>query len=318
VEIFNSPLSEAGVLGFDYGFSLDCPDGLVLWEAQFGDFVNAAQVILDQFITSAEDKWRRLSGIVLLLPHGFEGQGPEHSSARLERFLTQAAEDNIQVVIPTTPAQMFHVLRRQALRPWRKPLIVLTPKSLLRHTKVVSSIDELTKGTFQRVLGDEGGAKPEKVKRVIICSGKIYYELAQHREDEKRDDVAVLRLEQLYPLRRELLKDLMAGYAKDTPVVWVQEEPINMGAWPFLRVQFGERLFDRFPFSCVARAPSASPATGSFSSHKIEQAALIREAFGEGSTSKGKQRTANQETKPKVAKSRNQSSRKAGSRGNKR
>ena len=173
VEIYNSPLSEAGVLGFEYGYSLDCPDGLVLWEAQFGDFFNAAQVIIDQFIVSAEDKWRRLSGIVLLLPHGFEGQGPEHSSARLERFLTLAAKDNIQVVMPTTPAQYFHFLRRQVLRVWRKPLVVMTPKSLLRHPKVVSTMEECAEGGFQRVIPDAAPAGRTTIERVLLCSGKF-------------------------------------------------------------------------------------------------------------------------------------------------
>jgi 2-oxoglutarate dehydrogenase E1 component len=175
VEIYNSPLSESGVLGFEYGYSLDCPDGLVMWEAQFGDFVNVAQVVIDQFIVSAEDKWNRLSGIVMLLPHGFEGMGPEHSSARLERFLLLAAKDNIQVVQPTTPAQLFHCLRRQVLRIWRKPLVVMTPKSLLRHPKCVSALSDLAEGNFQRVIPDQSGARPEDVRRVLLCSGKVFY-----------------------------------------------------------------------------------------------------------------------------------------------
>jgi 2-oxoglutarate dehydrogenase E1 component len=201
VEFYNSPLSETGVLGFEYGYSLDCPDGLTLWEAQFGDFVNAAQVIVDQFIISGEKKWGHLSGLVLLLPHGWEGMGPEHSSARLERFLRLAAEDNIQVANPTTPAQYFHLLRRQALRRWRKPLVVMTPKSLLRHPVCVSSLDELATGCFQRVIPDTSGRAGAAVKRVLLCSGKIYFELAEQREKLKRDDVAIVRVEQLYPLR---------------------------------------------------------------------------------------------------------------------
>jgi 2-oxoglutarate dehydrogenase E1 component len=277
VDIHNSPLSEAGVLGYEYGYSLDCPDGLIVWEAQFGDFVNAAQVIVDQFIASAEDKWRRLSGIVLLLPHGFEGQGPEHSSARLERFLTLAAEDNIQVVYPTTPAQYFHCLRRQVLRPWRKPLVVMTPKSLLRHPRVVSSLEDLGRGGFERVLPDAGGGK--KARRVLMCSGKIFHELAARREELERDDVAIVRLEQLYPLRKDTLRKALAGYRDGTPVIWVQEEPENMGAWRFLRTEFGERLFDRHPLSHVSRPASSSPATGSASSHKLEQARLLNQAF---------------------------------------
>jgi 2-oxoglutarate dehydrogenase E1 component len=281
VEIYNSPLSEAGALGFEYGYSLDCPGGLVLWEAQFGDFWNAAQVIVDQFIASAEDKWRRLSGVVLLLPHGFEGQGPEHSSARLERFLALAAEDNLQIVYPTTPAQYFHLLRRQALRRWRKPLVVMTPKSLLRHPKVIASLDDFAQGSFQRIIPDTPN-KPADIKRVLLCTGKIYFDLAQRREELERSDAAILRLEQLYPLRLELLQQALAGYRDGTPVLWVQEEPENMGAWRFLRAQFGGKLFDRLPFSGVARPASASPATGSHSNHKQEQEQIISQAFGAG------------------------------------
>jgi 2-oxoglutarate dehydrogenase E1 component len=285
VEIFNSPLSETGVLGFEYGYSLDYPDALVLWEAQFGDFSNVAQPIIDQFITSAEEKWRRLSGLVLLLPHGFEGQGPEHSSARLERFLMTAAEDNIQVVYPTTPAQYFHCLRRQALRPWRKPLIVMTPKSLLRHSKVVSSLQDCSQGTFQRILPDALPTPSDRVERVVLCSGKIYYDLAEHREQTKRDDLAILRLEQLYPLRHGLLEGALASYRTGTPVFWVQEEPGNMGAWSYMRVQFGENLFGRLPFSGITRPVAASPATGSHRRHKFEQSDIIARAFGEGRVS---------------------------------
>src|SRR5206468_3463286 len=191
------PLSEVAALGYEYGYSLEYPEALVVWEAQFGDFVNAAQVIIDQFIVSAEQKWHRLSGIVLLLPHGFEGMGPEHSSARLERFLTLAAEDNIQIIQPTTPAQYFHALRRQALRKWRKPLVIFTPKSLLRHPRAVSTLEDCAAGHFQRALPDI--VEPREAKRLLICSGKIYYELAAHREQHRRTDVAIIRLEQLYP-----------------------------------------------------------------------------------------------------------------------
>ncbi|MBI3461469.1 MAG: 2-oxoglutarate dehydrogenase E1 component [Planctomycetes bacterium] len=280
VEIYNSPLSETGVLGFEYGYSLDAPDGLVLWEAQFGDFVNAAQVIIDQFITSAEDKWRRLSGLVLLLPHGFEGMGPEHSSGRLERFLGLGAAENIQVVNLTTPAQYFHCLRRQVLRPWRKPLVIMTPKSLLRHPAVVSTLDECATGRFRRVIADD---EPQRrnVKRVLLCSGKLYYDLAKHREDADRKDVAIVRVEELYPLPSESLKEALVPYADKTPAVWVQEEPENMGAWWYMKVHVGERLLDRFPFSGVYRPASASPATGSANMHKAQQQKLIAEAFGE-------------------------------------
>jgi 2-oxoglutarate dehydrogenase E1 component len=278
VEIYNSPLSETGVLGFEYGYSVDCPDGLVMWEAQFGDFCNAAQVIIDQFITSAEDKWRRLSGLVLLLPHGFEGMGPEHSHARLERFLAAAADDNIQVVNLTTPAQYFHVLRRQVLRPWRKPLVIMTPKSLLRHPRCVSSLDECAAGGFQRVMPDplpEGQA----AERILLCSGKLYYDLLQEREKLGRPGVAIVRVEQLYPLPLDELQAGLARYADGTPVTWVQEEPDNMGAWWFMRMNLGDRLFDRFPFSGITRPAAASPATGSHSSHRLEQDILLATAF---------------------------------------
>ncbi len=281
VEIINSPLSEAGVLGFEYGYSIAYPDGLVLWEAQFGDFVNGAQVIIDQFITSAEDKWKSLSGVVLLLPHGFEGMGPEHSSARLERFLTLAAEHNIQVTYPSTPAQIFHLLRRQVIRPWRKPLIVLTPKSMLRLPEAVSTLDELSTGRFQRVLPDSADIEPDKVRRVLMCSGKIFYELARERRESGWDDVAIVRVEQFYPLSIEALEGLLAPYREGTPVYWVQEEPENMGAWPYMRQRFCTELPGRFPFEGITRPESASPATGSASSHRVEQQQLITRAFGE-------------------------------------
>jgi len=267
------------VLGFEYGYSLDCPDGLVMWEAQFGDFVNAAQVVIDQFIVSAEDKWNRLSGLTLLLPHGFEGQGPEHSSARLERFLLLAAKDNIQVVQPSTPAQLFHCLRRQVLRVWRKPLVVMTPKSLLRHPGCVSSLEDLAGGEFQRVIPDASGVDPAEIRRVLLCSGKVAYELEKRRQELGRRDVAIIRVEQFYPLPRRSLEEALAGYAAGTPVVWVQEEPENMGGWRFLRIHLGEKLFDRLPFSGVCRQSAASPATGSKKSHDLEQKELLTAAF---------------------------------------
>ncbi len=278
VEICNSPLSEVGVMGFEYGYSLDAPEGLVAWEAQFGDFCNVAQVIVDQFIVSGEDKWRRLSGLVLLLPHGFEGQGPEHSSARLERFLMLAAEDNIQVVYASTPAQYFHVLRRQVVRRWRKPLILMTPKSLLRHPEAVSGLEQLASGTFQRVLPDDLPAD-RPVSRVLLCAGKIFYELQKYRRDTGRDDVALVRLEQLYPLALDRLEAALEPYPDGTPVMWVQEEPENMGAWRFLRTALGHALLERFPFTAMTRPASASPATGSFNAHKIEQERLMEAAF---------------------------------------
>jgi 2-oxoglutarate dehydrogenase E1 component len=276
VKIYNSPLSETGVLGYEYGYSLDWPDALIVWEAQYGDFNNAAQVIIDQFIASAEDKWRRLSGLVMLLPHGFEGSGPEHSSARLERFLQLCAEDNMQVVYPTTPAQYFHLLRRQTLRPYRKPLVVMSPKSLLRHPKAVSDLAEFTDGRFRRVLPDP--SPPKKARRVLLCSGKIYYELVAEREEKGYDDIAIIRLEQLYPIPEAELKAALEPYGRKVPLVWVQEEPENMGAWRFLRIHWGTELFGR-PFSGISRPASASPATGSASAHRIEQAEILRAAL---------------------------------------
>jgi 2-oxoglutarate dehydrogenase E1 component len=280
VDIINSPLSEAGALGFEYGYSLDYPDALVAWEAQFGDFWNAAQVIVDQFLASAEEKWRRLSGITLLLPHGFEGQGPEHSSARLERFLLLGTEDNIQVAVPSTPAQYFHLLRRQMLRRWLKPLVILTPKSLLRHPGVVSELDECAIGRFQRVIPDVDAEDADTISRILLCSGKIYYELLEKREELQRKDVAIVRLEQLYPFPDEPLRLALATYPDGIPAVWVQEEPENMGARHFLEHRLHDRLFDRFPFRGVSRPASASPATGSATVHRREQEELASCAFG--------------------------------------
>ena len=281
VEIANSPLSEAGVLGFEYGYSLDMPEALVAWEAQFGDFVNAAQVIIDQFIASGEDKWNRLSGLVMLLPHGYEGQGPEHSSARLERFLQLAAEDNLQVAYPTTPAQIFHLLRRQVRRPWRKPLVVMTPKSLLRSPDATSPLRDVTQGRFRRVMDDDALATKtaaKRVKRILLCSGKVAYDLIAERERRGRDDVAILRLEQLYPRPDAALAEILARYPKRAPLRWVQEEPANMGAWSFLRTAWGSEAFGR-SFDGVLRPASASPATGSGTSHKLEQEELLHAAF---------------------------------------
>ncbi|MGA2448163.1 MAG: 2-oxoglutarate dehydrogenase E1 component [Polyangiaceae bacterium] len=275
-EIFDSPLSEAGVLGFEYGYSLDRPDKLVIWEAQFGDFVNGAQVIVDQFIVSAEDKWSRLSGLVVLLPHGFEGQGPEHSSGRMERFLHHAAEDNIQVCNLTTPSQFFHVLRRQVKRPWRKPLIIFTPKSLLRNPEAVSTMDELAGGAFQRVIGDRSVA-PSAVKRILVCTGKVYYDLVAERRRRGQSDLAIVRLEQIYPFSPMLAAEL-DRYPEGTPVVWVQEEPRNMGAWYFVRARSSELFGEYRQPSIVSRPESSSPATGSKSAHDLEQKRLLDEA----------------------------------------
>ncbi len=280
IELYNSCLCETGVLGYEYGYSLDTPDGLICWEAQFGDFANVAQVIIDQFIVSAEDKWNRLSGLVMLLPHGFEGAGPEHSSARLERFLALAAEDNIQVACPTTPAQIFHLLRRQVVRKWRKPLVVMTPKSLLRLPAAVSALSDLSTGTFQRVIPDKDDVPPSGVKRILLCSGKVYYDLLRRRTELQRTDVAILRLEQLYPLPEQPLRECLSAYAEGTPVTFVQEDPENMGAWRFLRVFWGQSLFDRHPFDGIYRPASASPATGSHTSHDIEQDVILTKAIG--------------------------------------
>jgi 2-oxoglutarate dehydrogenase E1 component len=275
--IYDSMLSEAAVLGFEYGYSLDYPDGLVLWEAQFGDFVNGAQVLLDQFVSSAEDKWARLSGLVLLLPHGYEGQGPEHSSARVERFLQLCAEDNIQVVYPTTPAQYFHLLRRQVRRPWRKPLVVMTPKSLLRLPQATSSLDELSSGRFAPVLLDPH-LRREAAQRIFLCTGKVYFDLVEERSRRGDEHTAILRLEQLYPLRERELQAALRLYPNAQEVCWVQEEPANMGARDFITPRLLP-LLGRMRFRAVSRPENASPATGSHKAHVIEQRTLLEEAF---------------------------------------
>jgi 2-oxoglutarate dehydrogenase E1 component len=281
-EIVNSPLSEIAVLGFEYGYSLSCPETLVIWEAQFGDFANCAQVIIDQFIVSGEDKWNHLSGLVLQLPHGFEGQGPEHSSARLERFMTLAADHNIQIVNPTTPAQLFHVLRRQILRKWRKPLITMSPKSLLRHPLCESKLADLTSGTFKRIIPESLLSPEREVDRVLLCSGKIYYELVQRRQEWGKSNVDIIRIEQLYPFPKDQLHDALRRYPKETPVYWVQEEPENMGAWRTIRYHLGDRLFGRWPLYGISRRESASPATGSGAAHKLEQHEILTAALGGG------------------------------------
>ncbi len=280
-EIHNSVLSETAVLGFEYGYSLDTPDGLTVWEAQFGDFCNVAQVIIDQFISSSEEKWRRLSGLVLLLPHGFEGQGPEHSSARLERFLMLSAVDNMQVVNLTTAAQIFHCLRRQVRRSWRKPLIVMSPKSLLRDKRASSPLRDLAEGYFHKIIQDEDLKDPSKVARVLLCSGKIYYELRDKRTKGGVQNIAILRMEQYYPLPREELEAALQIYPNNTPLVWVQEEPRNMGAWPFLKLHLGDcvEAHGLHPLRLVSRPEAASPATGSKASHDREQQELIERAL---------------------------------------
>ena len=283
--VYDSPLSEAGVMGFEFGYSLDYPDALVMWEAQFGDFVNGAQVIIDQFVASSEDKWKRLSGLVLLLPHGYEGQGPEHSSARLERFLELCAEQNIQVVQPTTPAQYFHMLRTQVLRTLRKPLVVMTPKSLLRLPAATSTLDELATGKFHRVLSDEL-ADPEKVTRALFCSGKIYYELLDERARRADASVAIVRIEKLYPWWPQLVSGAIEKYSRLRQVFWVQDEPANMGAATFVgprmhAVLAGLRQHKGLDvaYESISRVESASPATGSHKAHVLEQQQILAAAF---------------------------------------
>ena len=277
--IYDSPLSEAAVLGFDFGYSLDYPDAMVLWEAQFGDFANGAQVIIDQFITASEDKWNRLSGIVLLLPHGFEGQGPEHSSARLERFLQAAAEQNIQVAQPTSPAQMYHLLRRQMLRQWRKPLIVMTPKSLLRLPAASSPLVELATGGFQRVIPDST-ADAAKVDRVLFCTGKIYYDIVEERRRRGDDTTAIVRIEELYPWWPGVVERAFAPYDRLKIARWVQDEPVNMGAAFFVAPRLQAVLASRkLELGVVSRVESASPATGSHKAHVMEQEQILSAAF---------------------------------------
>jgi len=286
-EVMDSPLSEFAVAGFEYGYALADPTTLTIWEAQFGDFANTAQVIFDQFLSSGESKWLRLCGLVMLLPHGMEGQGPEHSSARLERFLQLCAEDNMQVVNITTPANFFHALRRQMLRNFRKPLVVMSPKSLLRHKLNVSTLDEMGPGThFRRVLGEIDELKADdKIRRVVLCSGKVYYDLLEARREQKIDDVAIIRVEQLYPWPRNSLVRELSRYP-NAETVWCQEEPANMGAWTYLNMRLEFALERTFPNDTIVRRPfyagrnaSASPAAGSLSAHNKEQAKLVNDAL---------------------------------------
>ncbi len=281
--VANSPLSEMACVAFEYGYSLDCPDALIVWEAQFGDFVNNAQVIVDQFLAASEDKWKRMSGLTLLLPHGYEGGGPEHSSARLERFLELAAEDNIQVCYPTNSAQIFHLLRRQVVRPLRKPLVVMTPKSLLRMAEAASTWADFTQGTFHRLIGETNTALDhQKITRLLVCSGKVYFDLLKQRDASKNTTTAVVRLEQLYPLPEAELKQTLEAYASLKEVFWVQEEPKNSGAWRYLleplSTLLGE-LKNRPQLKYVGRPESASPATGFLSTHQYEQKLLVDEAL---------------------------------------
>ncbi len=270
--IYNSLLSEFGVLGFEYGYAMATPHALVLWEAQFGDFVNGAQTIIDQFISSAESKWQRMNGLVMLLPHGYEGQGPEHSSARPERFLQQAAEYNMVVANITTAANFFHLLRRQVAWEFRKPCIVFSPKSLLRNPLVASPISEFTSGSFTEVL-DDPNATAKDVKKVILCTGKVFYDLQEVQQKKKIKDAAVVRIEQLFPFPEKQLKDLLKKY-KGAKLVWAQEEPLNMGYWSFI-----QRMMPDEKIQGVTRKASASPATGYNKVHKIEQEKIVNQAF---------------------------------------
>ncbi len=274
-QVFNSMLSEAAVLGFEYGYSLESPKGLTLWEAQFGDFANGAQVIIDQFIAAGESKWDRSSGLIMLLPHGYEGQGAEHSSARMERYLQLCALNNMIVAYPTTPAQIFHLLRRQAMLPFRKPLVVFTPKSLFRNPACVSSLDDLVDGSFRELL--PAPATDTTLKTLLICTGKIYYDLLERQQRDQRNDVAIVRVEQLYPLRLDLLKEAMSVGMPGTRFIWVQEEPRNMGAWHYIRPNLNRTVGREVGY--IGRAEEAAPAVGSHKLHKQEQERIIEEAF---------------------------------------
>ena len=278
--VIDSVLSEEGVMAFDYGYSTAEPNELVIWEGQFGDFANGAQVVIDQFISSGEAKWGRLSGLTLMLPHGYEGQGPEHSSARIERFMSLSAENNWQVCIPTTPAQIFHLLRRQMLRKLRKPLVIITPKSLLRHKDAVSSLDELSKGEFQTVIGETETLDPKKVTRAVLCSGKVYYELLAHRREQKITNTVIIRLEQMYPFPEAKLDAEFAKWPKIKEVVWCQEEPRNQGCWYWLASRQHLKSTVDAELFLISRPASASPAVGYYAKHNAQQKAVIEGAFG--------------------------------------
>ena len=276
IYVHNSLLSEMAVLGFEFGFSLAKPQCLVIWEAQFGDFANGAQVVVDQFISSSESKWNRVSDLVMFLPHGFEGQGPEHSSAKLERYLQLCAENNMQVANLTTPAQLFHILRRQMFRDFLKPLVIMTPKSLLRHPRCTSTLDDFTCSGFSEVI-DDPEADPDKAKRILFCSGKVYYDLLEEKENSLQQETAIVRIEQLYPFAHHKVEELKNKYAKAKEIVWIQEEPRNMGAWSYVRDHFEKVFEDRVVY--IGRKASASPAVGSMKLHLEEQKSIIKAAF---------------------------------------
>ena len=277
-DIINSPLSEYASLGFEYGFSIANPQALVIWEAQFGDFSNGAQVIIDQFIATAEQKWGQKSNLVLFLPHGYEGQGPEHSSGRIERFLALSGDNNMVVVNPTTPSQLFHLLRRHIIKPIQKPLIIFTPKALLRHPDCVSNLDSFAKDTFHEIIDDPTQLK--KVKTLVFCSGKIYYDLEVERQKRKLKDMAIVRVEQLYPLHIAKLKELIEKYKGFEKCYWVQEEPKNMGAWDFIRPILRKILPGSTWPKYIGRIRSASPAAGSYAQHMMQHKEIVEKLFG--------------------------------------
>jgi 2-oxoglutarate dehydrogenase E1 component len=279
IEIYDSVLSEEAVMAFEYGYATAEPECLTIWEAQFGDFANGAQVVFDQFLSSGEAKWGRLCGLTMLLPHGYEGQGPEHSSARLERFLQMCADHNWQVCVPSTPAQVFNMLRRQVVRPMRKPLIVMSPKSLLRHPLATSSLEELAEGKFHNVISEIDDINPKDVKRVVMCSGKVYYDLLDQRRKNEQTDVAIVRLEQLYPFPQEECAKVVAQYSHVTDWVWCQEEPQNQGAWYCSQHHFWQAIPDGAKLTYAGREASSSPAVGYVSVHNQQQKALVEDAL---------------------------------------
>jgi 2-oxoglutarate dehydrogenase E1 component len=277
--VIDSVLSEEAVLGFEYGYSTAEPNALVIWEAQFGDFVNGAQVVIDQFISSGEVKWGRQSGLVMMLPHGYEGQGPEHSSARLERFLQLAADNNMQITQPTTAAQIFHLLRRQMIRLFRKPLVIMTPKSLLRNKEAGSELSLLAKGEFQTVIGEAFPIDAKKVKRLIACSGKVYYDLVAARAERGADDIAIMRLEQLYPFPHKAFATELKRYPNLAEVMWCQDEPQNQGPWLYVQHHLLENMTDGQKLGYSGRPASASPAVGYYAKHVERQKQLVDGAF---------------------------------------
>jgi 2-oxoglutarate dehydrogenase E1 component len=277
--VFDSSLSEAGVLGFEYGYSINCTNDLVMWEAQFGDFSNGAQVMIDQYIAASEDKWKERCRLVMLLPHGYEGQGPEHSSARLERYLQLCAENNLQVCYPTTPAQYFHLLRRQVKQDVIRPLIIMTPKSLLRLPAATSAIDELEKGGFLPVIDDARVEDRSKVSRLVLCSGKVFYDLEAGRGETPSARAAIVRLEQFYPFPENRLKEIIASYPNLREIFWTQEEPRNMGGWTFVRSRLEAIKPANAVLKYIGRTASASPATGSYAIHELEQKQIVDEAL---------------------------------------